>query len=144
MYLYLSSRDSRDKFPSNDGGEFNVELGTTIHCGTSFSLALLQIVTSCPESSQDLEANQGRVIHVYCDACLPSIVGNAVKPVIACLSYEELAHTAWVRFDRPLYIPIRLDTISSLKIYLRDDGGKPLEFLENTVTSCLMEITRIT
>ena len=80
-------------------------------------------------SSRPVDLSSGiRRIFVYCSAVQESIVGDRFAPILRVITIDNKragAHTQ--TFTRPIYFPIKTNTISSLEFNLRTETGELLQ-----------------
>lgn len=68
-------------------------------------------------------------MYIYCDAVAHQIVGDTKAPLLRTINLGmKNRPVAAISFDRPFYVPIMKNYISTLEIELRNDSGHLMRF----------------
>ncbi len=119
MYFFLSSTDSLDSYPDNHPFDFTVNLGRYYHLKEHDRLALLDIQFD-GKSSEDL--------YIFCDSVSSSYVNGSYLPSLRVIRQSRPSG-----FGVPYFIPTRVHTTNSLRIYIRTRHGQLPSFTPKQV-----------
>ena len=107
-YLYLNSQDSQSTQPLNNAYDFTIDLPQPIIHNGKWKCALAEIIFS-QSIRQDL--------YIYCDVCDYSYVRNTYGPILRIVKGSKV-------YAKPLYIPLKIQYLSRIRIYIRDENGQ--------------------
>ena len=131
FYLYLSSVDSVDYFPSNTSDNFIVKLPELYKLPGHWEVALTEI---------HLPARAGQTAEsfsVYSDICEETVIGGIKEPVLRKLFNT----TDEATFSQYYYIPVRSKEIGSIRIFIKSTDGKSVSFRKGTL-HCTLHIRK--
>lgn len=137
-YLFLSSDDSKETYPSNSPCDFTVILPRRItltdgdwHC------ALLETTFSSKKTGY-------RPLLFLCDIVRESYVSGGFSPVLNILHHTYTSEAVQIyEMTNPLYHPICRNYVDSLHISIKeDDGLQQCTDLEGPLR-CLLHIKRV-
>ena len=117
FYVHLSSADSKQYFSKNDTSRFNVKLPEILHLKGQWEVAL------CTISIPKTKPKQKKLL-VYSDLCGESIIGEKRLPLLRVLTGRIPTS-----FEPLQYIPVRLQDIECVTIYINSETGDPASFV---------------
>ena len=123
FYLYLSSVDSVDYFPSNTSDNFIVKLPEVYKLPGHWEVALTEIHFPA-RAGQTAES-----FSVYSDICEETVTRGIKEPVLRKLFNT----TDEATFAQYYYIPVRSKEISSIRIFIKSTDGEPVSFRKGTL-----------
>ncbi len=132
-YLYLNSEDSKDKFPNNEPGDFNVELSRSLVLEGSWEIGLIEA-----NFSGTTKANS---YYVCSDVCSESHVSDTLYPVLRKVTVTK-SQKAVISYDTPTYVKVNRTEIQRLRIFIRDDGLAAFHLLGKTF-ACTLHLRRV-
>jgi len=134
MYIYLSSDQSDSYFTANNTATFKVKLPKTIHLSdnSKWSIAILDI--DLPRFSDGYKTDY---ITINSPICEPSIVGNTLSPILDKVYFWYVSKGKPVTFATPRYIPLSVNVLDTIYIYLRDSTGHAPSFKAGHLTCTL-------
>lgn len=127
MRMVLKSTDSSTVHSDNKPQNFRVRLPRPLPLKGDWTVELTEFRNSKLTKTTDQE------IFVYCSVCDDSIVGGSQKPLLRRI---VLKNNNNVIFERPYRIPLRINDIGDIHVYIKDKQDADASFLagESTVT----------
>lgn len=127
MRMVLKSTDSSTVHSDNKPQDFRVRLPRPLPLKGDWTVELTEFRNSKLTKTTDQE------IFVYCSVCDDSIVGGSQKPLLRRI---VLKNNNNVIFERPYRIPLRINDIGDIHVYIKDMQDADASFLtgESTVT----------
>jgi len=130
FYVHLSSEDSSEYFSDNDVGEFTVKLPEILQLHGDWEVAL------CALSMPKMRQKPNRVI-TCSDICGESIYGGKRLPLLR-VSTGRIPTS----FQPLQYVPIRLQHIERITVYIKSGSGETLSF-QRGITSCTLHFKHV-
>lgn len=127
MGMVFKSTDSSTVHSDNKPQDFRVRLPRPLPLKGDWTVELTEFRNSKLTKTTDQE------IFVYCSVCDDSIVGGSQKPLLRRI---VLKNNNNVIFERPYRIPLRINDIGDIHVYIKDKQDADASFLvgESTVT----------
>ena len=117
-YLFLSSDQSKDRYPSNEPGDFTVELPRTYHLQGHWICSLKEI--QIPVRSD--------IVYVCSDICGESYAENTMLPILGALQKPSgKSVVTHFLFDNPMRMKIKPTIVNRVRIFIRDSQLKSFE-----------------
>ena len=116
FYVHLSSADSKQYFSKNDTPRFTVKLPEILHLKGQWEVAL------CTISIPKTKPKQKKL--VCSDLCGESIIGEKRLPLLRVLTGRIPTS-----FEPLQYIPVRLQDIEHVTIYINSETGYSASFV---------------
>jgi len=145
FFIFLSSLDNIDKFPSNCSTDFISELPTPIHLNSKenfyWTVSLVDITLLKNETPIT------PIIHLMCDIIEPSVIKGDYRPILRSFPVHSPTR-ADITSSGSLFIPYQFPLITNLlhriRIYLTDHKLQPLELgSEDTELICSLHFQMI-
>ena len=134
LYLYLHSRDSLELYPKNSPTECWIQLPKRYTLEGQWSCALIDLSLDC-----DFSPRRNR-LYLCCDFVEDSYVRGTSLPVLRNIEvnvrYKKLKTE---QFSHPLFIPVKVPHLHTLKLYLLDSQLHPVNFKENDL-HCVLHL----
>lgn len=127
MRMVLKSTDSLSVYHNNRPDDFRVRLPRPLPLTGDWTVELTEFCNTNIKSTPDKE------IFVYCSACDDSFVEERQKPLLRRLVLENNQN---VIFLRPYRVPLRINDLRDIHVYIRDKNDNNVSLLigESTVT----------
>lgn len=127
MRMVLKSTDSLSVYHNNRPDDFRVRLPRPLPLTGEWTVELTEFCNTNIKSTPDKE------MFVYCSACDDSFVGERQKPLLRRLVLENNQN---VIFLRPYRVPLRINDLRDIHVYIRDKNDNNVSLLigESTVT----------
>ena len=126
FYLYLNSQDSLSIRKNNSPSEFWIQLSKSYHLDGQWTCALTEITLDC-----DFKQRSKR-LYLCCDLVEESYARNTLIPVLRNIEigtkYKKVLST---EFIRPIYVPVTVTQLTSLRLYFKDENLNPVDFETN-------------
>ena len=123
FYLYLNSQDSFDIRKNNDPSEFLIQLPKSYTLEGSWTCAVTEVSLTC-----DFKPRSQR-LYLCGDFVQESYVRDSLLPVLRNFEietrYKKLKHKEFVNLVR---VPLTVTHLNSLRLYLKDEHLKPVQF----------------
>jgi hypothetical protein len=132
MYFYLSSDDSKDKFPDNRASDFRIELPEMLKLGETSVVGVLDLYT--PEL---VSTPTHRMLYVLSPICESSYLNGGEHPILC--SFDQYSDDEQLRYSPVTYMSMAQRYLTHIHIYIRDHWGKEPSFKEEP-TLCTLEI----
>lgn len=126
MYAIVSSDSSLQYFPQNKSYHFKVHLNTPLTLEGIWKVALMEASVS---TSKPLKVS--KPLCMYSNICGESIVNGEKEPLLRKL-YSK-SSTNWdVIFETGHYMPLKINNITDIDIYITTVEGVLASFLDQT------------
>jgi hypothetical protein len=127
LRMVLKSSDSVTTHSSNQPWDFRVRLPRSLPLSGQWTVELTEFC------NDNIGKSSNREIFVYCSICDNTIIGERQGPL---LRHMYLNDTRNHIFLRPYRIPLRINDLTDLHIYIKDGNARDASFLtgESTVT----------
>ena len=135
MFVYISSDvDKENYFPGNTPTSFRVKLPgrVTFRPQGQWEVALLDIDLPRP-----IDKYNAIYITINSSICKPSPVNAILAPVLNRVYFNQINRGAPVHFDNPRYIPLCVEGLDIIDIYLTDNTGIYPSFKQGKVNGTL-------
>lgn len=142
LRMVLKSTDSASTHSDNKPYNFRVRLPRSLPLTGEWTVELTEF---CNDSIGRLSDKE---IFVYCSICEDTIIGECQGPLLRRIYLIDSKNQI---FSRPYRIPLRINDLTDLHIYIKDKNGGDASFLtgDSTVTlvfrqqwkSCLGRLT---
>ena len=133
-YIYISSTDSLNIYPTNSPGQFYCKLPQPLNLKGLWECSLIQLQFV---NSYFAGTEPPKCFYVCSDICTESVLLERKIPVIRRISNiygpEMLNQTVEVDIKNLIYIPVICEYVDVIQIYVIDDSGKPIVFSEGPV-----------
>lgn len=138
MYIYISSEQSDNYFQDNTSVAFRIKLPRRLRLSPrgQWSIAVLDI--DLPRLSDDYKSNY---LFIHCNSCEPSVYNSSLSPILNRLYFYQFSKGKPVTFDTPRYVPLTIDSMDTIDIYLTDSDGNSPSFKPGHV-ACTLHITQ--
>ena len=145
-YIFLKSSDCSEYYPNNKPYDFKIHLNTTIDLNGYWKLGIAELFTLSSVTSEKCSASniQDKLInhpivkyrykplYVYCNVCQFSSVNGTDQPLLRVIHPDGVY--GWNdKFDPVYYFPVRVNELSDIHIYLKDDTNSPASFVTSDV-----------
>lgn len=109
-YLFLHSDLSKDRYPSNQPGDFTVEFPYPYELQGQWVCGLKEIRISLREE----------VLYVCSDVCDESYAENTMLPVLRALQKPKgKSVLTYFHFDNPMYVKVTPTSLKRIRIFIR-------------------------
>ena len=135
MFVYVSSDvDSGNYFHGNTPTSFRVKLPGRINFlpQGKWEVALLDIDLPRP-----LDKYNSIYVCINSSICKPSPFNSSLTPILNRVYFNQISRGAPVYFDNPRYIPLSVDSLDIIDIYLTDSSGANPSFKQGKVNGTL-------
>lgn len=126
--MVLSSDDGKLFYSDNKPFDFRIKLNRPIQLEGYWVLAITEFSTT--------ERGAKEEMFVYSDVCQDSFIGDSEQPLIRRISFND-KNSHIIIYENPYYVPVKLDTIQQIHIYIKDSTGQEASFLKKKVTVTL-------
>ena len=127
-YLFLSSDSSREQHPSNEPGDFTVELPHPYASDGKWTCGLKEIQMSVRED----------IVYVCSDICDESYAENTMLPVLRALQKPKgKSVLTYFLFDDPMYVKVKPTVVNRVRIFIRDSHLRRINIKDSTVRCTL-------
>jgi hypothetical protein len=133
MYLWISSEDDRQLYPSQEAGDFRVQLPETVLVIPGTTVAVVDILTPSLTSDNTTEGT----LYIFSSICQSSYLHGSKKPVLCCIEEDET--DSRLRYPTELFVPLAQSSLGEVHIYIRDSEGRQPSFEEGPL-ECTLEI----
>ena len=125
----MSSDKAVEYFPNNKAYKFTSHLNTPLILNGIWRVALVEA---------DITSNFSKTDPIYLSSniCGESIVDGEQKPLLRRLTAVDMGNWTTV-LDTPHYVPVRINEIYDIEIYITDSQNHIASFLDNTSTVTL-------
>ena len=130
FYVYLSSKDSRDKHPENVPDDFIVELPRTLTLEGDWECSLREI-----KLSNSIEKEEE--LFVCTDVCEESFACDTYTPILRVVSTTRKTKTMTKMFTDPFYVRVKQDRFQDIRIFIRGGRLKTTIIMTGTLTCTL-------
>ena len=136
MYLYLSNNQSDQLYSGNTASMFRIKLPTKIDVQPrgEWEVAILDI--DLPALSEKYSPSY---ITINSKICISSVFNSTMRPMLNRVYGNELLKGSPHYFDCPRYVPLSVESLEHVDIYLIDSKGITPSFKEGQV-SCTLHI----
>jgi hypothetical protein len=124
FYITLHSDDSLLFYPDNKANHFRVELDAPIHLDNRWMVGLCDIHM---ESTKEMD------FYICSTICQESYVGSGKMALLRRI-YSQSKEAI---FSNVYYIPIRLEELKTVDIYIKDNQNKCTSFVKGRVVLTL-------
>lgn len=132
-YLFLSSDLSKDQYPSNEPGDFTIELPHPYDLsGSQWLCGLKEIQISITED----------VVYVCSDICAESYAENTMVPVLRALQKSKGKNKlTYFSFENPMYVRIKPTVLNRVRLFIR---GSRLERVnvKDSIVRCTLHFKK--
>lgn len=127
LRMVLKSTDSASTHSDNKPYNFRVRLPRSLPLTGEWTVELTEF---CNDSIGRLSDKE---IFVYCSICEDTIIGECQGPLLRRIYLIDSKNQI---FSRPYRIPLRINDLTDLHIYIKDKNGGNASFLtgDSTVT----------
>ena len=133
-YITIRSTDSTSYFPDNKPWSFRVNLYDRLYFGKKWAIAVTEIIVQNWEVSKKSDCHD---IYVYSNICHSSHVGERKEPLLRCICLRGNKRDRLFVFPQCRYIPLKLEDLQIVDIYIQDADGNPASFITGPVTVTL-------
>jgi len=137
MYIYLSSNQSDGYFTANDTATFRVKLPKTIHLSDNSEWCIAILDIDLPRFSDGYKTDY---ITINSPICEPSIVCNTLSPILDRVYFWYVSKGKPISFVTPRYVPLTVNVLDIIDVYLRDSAGNAPSFKTGHLT-CTLHLT---
>ena len=131
-YLFLSSDSSKAQFPANAPGDFTIELPLPYDLQGQWMCGLKDISISVGED----------VLYVCSDICEESYAEDTMIPILRALQSSKGKKTQpYFHFDDPMYVKIKPNVLTRLRIFIRDSKLES-PTLQDPIVRCILHLKR--
>lgn len=124
IYAIVSSDSSLHLYPENKAYHFKCHLNTPLHLEGVWRVALLEANVSAKKQMKTLKP-----LYVYSNICGESIVDGDQEPLLRKLQVSSSNN--WdVIFEAGHYIPLKINNIADIDIYITTKEGVLASFLD--------------
>ena len=131
FYVHLSSDDSKEYFTENNSSKFTVILPEQLHLTGSWEVAL------CAISYPKLRPKPNKIL-ICSDICSESIIGEKRLPLLEVITGKLPAS-----FYPRQYIPVRVQEVNQISVYIKDGSGALASFNRGT-SMCTLHFKKST
>ena len=129
LYVILSSDNSKDYFPNNSPASFRSHLNIPLILNGMWRVAIVEANISTTISKTE-------ALLVHSNICDDSIVNGYSKPLLRRLMSVDPGNWSII-LDSPHYVPIKVSEIYNIDIFITDDQGDNVSFLDQSSTITL-------
>jgi len=130
-YLFLSSEQSKDLFPSNHPGDFTVELPHVYDLEGHWTCAVKEI--QIPLRTD--------IAYVCTDICVESYAENTMVPVLRTLQKASgKSVMTYFLYESPIHVKVKEKALNRIRIFIRDSQLNPVTF--DKITRCTLQFTK--
>ena len=133
-YFFVSSEDSKVVYPTNNLGDFTVELPKIYDLEGQWQIALL-----------DLEVRKTSTLmpdlYMFCDLCDNSYSSDSELPVLRRVTFKSGMRTN-LMFPIPYYINLSRHIFNRFRIYIKNKVGQPISVDKGSLY-CTLHIRKI-
>ena len=133
-YITVQSTDSINLYPHNRPWSFRVQLNEPLYFEKRWMMALTDITI------QNWDVNKRsdcRDVYVYSSICYPSHVGEIKEPLLRRICLMGTKKERHFNFPQNYYIPLKVQTLQTLDLYIKESNGDPASFISEPVTATL-------
>ncbi len=133
-YLTLRSTDSLELYPGNTPYNFRVNLNEPLYFEKQWMVAL------CDITIQNWAVNKRgdcKDIYVCSSMCVPSFVGESQEPLLRRICLRGIKRERHFAFPHLYYIPLKVQHLQSLDLYIKEANGESASFLTGPVSVTL-------
>ena len=136
FYLFLSSQDSLDMRKNNSSSDFSIQLPKTYSIEGQWLCALKQISITCDFKPK------ARRLYLCSDIAEESYVRNTLVPIVRNIEiYNKSKKYLTENFEEGIYLPVNVNHLTSVRVYLRDSDLQPVQFDSNDL-HCLLHFKK--
>ena len=130
-YFFLSNNNSLKQYPNNIASDFTVELPRPFRLKGNWECALVAIELYLDEDN----------IYLCTDICEESFVEDTLFPVLRWIrtSKKGRSRERYYQFDRPMYVPLKMNVLTNIRLFIRGPKLRPLE-RDQTVVRCSIHL----
>lgn len=137
FYVYLNSQDSTNLRKNNSPSEFFVQFPKSYQLEDLWKCALIEVTLTC-----DFKPRSSR-LYVCCDIVQDSYVRNTSLPVLRNIEISGRYNRIKTEtFTNPVYTRIKVHTLDSIRIVLKDENLNPIIFESNDF-HCLLHFKKV-
>lgn len=142
MYIFIQSDDSIHINTENVWSDFTVSLPDPLYLksGTQWEAAVLETtvdnVGKLPFNKKDMSQQ----LYLCCDSVESSFANCLQKKILCPFRFKDVIRTVKT-YDRPYYMKLVGDRITSLRVYIRDGKGRTPPLATGT-TWCALHIRK--
>ncbi len=132
--LFLSSKDSKQFYPTNSTTEFHIELPQSLDLQGQWFCAITEVHFMCKNTSW-------KEVNIFTDICGDSYVYNTNLPILRRISYEgrkRISH----QYTLPYYHRVLRNQIKRVNITLKDEHLNPVSFVLEPFT-CVLHLRKV-
>ena len=124
MYIFLSSTDCANTYPSNNVWDFTVDISQHVNLSGNWEVALMELQYTGARSE----------LYIYSDICSSSYVNNGFLPLLR-IGNKSMS------FQHPYFLTIPHSNISHIRIYIRTKSGETPAFTPK-VLRCTLQLRK--
>jgi len=136
LYVYASSSDCKELYPTNKVNNFRVNLGENIVTDEGWYVGLVSVKTPCINVK-----GRSEYISICSPMVIPSMEGGTKVPILGkvLVSGKEDLH----QFQHVAYVPVRSRDLSTIQIYMKREGDRETPaFKTDTSVECTLHFKR--
>ncbi len=130
MYIYLSSKSSKDFYPHNNAVDFGNHLSEVILQEGKWLVGLTDMYLPPLRSGSE-------IVTVMSSLVQPSFIQGTKLPVLRRVLATSDDNGTWYNFSKVAYFPVQSRHIQDIQIYIRLDEEASPAFSEGTVYCAL-------
>lgn len=125
--MVLKSSDSKFTHTDNNSWNFRVRLPRSLPLTGEWTVEMTEFC------NDDIGNLSNKEIFVYCSICDDTIVGERQVPLLRRVYLED---TRNIIFLRPYRVPLRINELTELHVFIKDKNDRDASFLvgESTLT----------
>lgn len=136
FYLYISSRDSVNLFPSNNPNEFKVNLCRNINLIGDWECGLKEIYFNATTENSS-------IMYITCDNCERSYAANTYMPLLRRIILPPLKGMYSEEFGDTFYKSVTEHEVSNITISIRGSDGLYRGLNNNQPVFCILHFKKV-
>ena len=134
MYIYIDSDKNQDVFPENRNNDFRIKLPKELRLQGKWEVALIEV--DLPKITNDYDPKY----FILCTpACTENAFNDSLKPILRRVYRDQIRQNKHIHYEKPIYVPIIVDSLDIFHLYIRDDQNEPPSF-QNGPSYCVLHL----